>query len=73
LNREYLKRSVLRVEKMGRGFAWFDTGTPDSLVEAAEVVRILEKCKGLHVACPEEIAFTAGWISETQLAGLIEL
>jgi glucose-1-phosphate thymidylyltransferase len=68
LNLEYLRRGALRVGKMGRGYAWFDTGTPDSLIEAAEFIRVLEKREGLRVACPEEIAFTAGWISEAQLA-----
>ena len=72
LNLEYLKRGALRVERMGRGFAWLDTGTPDALLEAAEFVRILEKREGLGVACPEEIAFAAGWISEAELAALVE-
>ena len=57
LNLEYLKRGELRVENMGRGFAWLDTGTPDSLLEAAEFMRTLEKRTGFRVACPEEIAF----------------
>ena len=72
LNIEYLKRGELRVEKMGRGFAWLDTGTPDSLLEAAEFMRTLEKRTGFRVACPEEIAFVSGWISERQLQSLAE-
>jgi glucose-1-phosphate thymidylyltransferase len=72
LNIEYLKRGELRVEKMGRGFAWLDTGTPDSLLEAAEFMRTLEKRTGFRVACPEEIAFVSGWISERQLRALAE-
>jgi len=72
LNIEYLKRGELRVEKMGRGFAWLDTGTPDSLLEAAEFMRTLEKRTGFRVACPEEIAFVSGWISERQLQALAE-
>jgi len=72
LNLQYLKRGALRVEKLGRGFAWLDTGTPDSLVEAAEFVRVLEKREGLKIACPEEIAFAAGWISKSQLRKLAE-
>jgi glucose-1-phosphate thymidylyltransferase len=63
LNRIYLERGELDVAKLGRGFAWLDTGTPDSLVEAAEYIRVLEKRQGFKVACPEEIAFHAGWIS----------
>jgi glucose-1-phosphate thymidylyltransferase len=72
LNLEYLRRGELRVEKLGRGFAWLDTGTPDSLLEAAEFMRTLEKRTGFRVACPEEIAFVSGWISEPQLQALAE-
>jgi glucose-1-phosphate thymidylyltransferase len=72
LNIEYMKRGDLRVEKMGRGFAWLDTGTPDSLLEAAEFMRTLEKRTGYRVACPEEIAYVSGWISEKQLQTLAE-
>jgi glucose-1-phosphate thymidylyltransferase len=63
LNRRYLDRGELNVEIMGRGYAWLDTGTPDSLLEAAEFIRALEKRQGFKVACPEEIAYRAGWIS----------
>ena len=72
LNRVYLERGELNVEHMGRGFAWLDTGTPDSLLEAAEFVRTLETRQGFRIACPEEIAFRCGWISKEQLAGLAD-
>jgi glucose-1-phosphate thymidylyltransferase len=55
---------------MGRGFAWLDTGTPDTLVEAAEFVRALHKRQGFRIACPEEIAFSFGWIDGNQLTAL---
>jgi glucose-1-phosphate thymidylyltransferase len=67
LNRVYLERGELSVQKMGRGFAWLDTGTPDSLLEAAEFVRTLEKRQGFRIACLEEIAFTQKWISAAEL------
>jgi glucose-1-phosphate thymidylyltransferase len=67
LNRQYLHRGELNVEKMGRGYAWLDTGTPDSLLEAAEFIRALERRQGFKVACPEEIAYHAGWISAEAL------
>ena len=67
VNRIYLERNQLSVEIMGRGFAWLDTGTPDSLIEASEFVRTLEKRQGLKIACPEEIAFHAGFIDRTEL------
>jgi glucose-1-phosphate thymidylyltransferase len=70
VNRAYLEKGQLRVELMGRGYAWLDTGTPDSLVEAAEFVRALEKRQGFRIACPEEIAFSAGWIDRAQLLAL---
>jgi glucose-1-phosphate thymidylyltransferase len=70
VNRAYLERGQLHVQRMGRGFAWLDTGTPDSLVEAAEFVRALEKRQGFRIACPEEIAFNLGWISRDQLLQL---
>jgi glucose-1-phosphate thymidylyltransferase len=72
LNRLYLERGELEVEKLGRGFAWLDTGTPDSLIEAAEFIRALEKRQGFKVACPEEIAFGAGWISRDAVLRLAE-
>jgi glucose-1-phosphate thymidylyltransferase len=72
LNRVYLERGELSVEHMGRGYAWLDTGTPDSLLEAAEFVRTLEARQGFRIACPEEIAFRTGWISREQLAQLAQ-
>ncbi|MEP6982566.1 MAG: glucose-1-phosphate thymidylyltransferase RfbA [Sphingomicrobium sp.] len=70
VNRAYLERGQLTVEMMGRGYAWLDTGTPDSLIEAAEFVRTLEKRQGFKIACPEEIAFDRGFIDAAQLAAL---
>ena len=72
VNRIYLERGQLSVESMGRGFAWLDTGTPDSLLEAGEFVRTLESRQGLRIACPEEIAARQGWISRHQLDRLGE-
>ncbi|MBB3771002.1 glucose-1-phosphate thymidylyltransferase [Angulomicrobium tetraedrale] len=70
VNRAYLESGDLNVEQMGRGFAWLDTGTPDSLLEAAEFVRTLEKRQGFKIACPEEIAYKLGFIDADQLARL---
>ncbi|MBD3845148.1 glucose-1-phosphate thymidylyltransferase RfbA [Bosea sp. SSUT16] len=70
INRIYLERGELSVESMGRGFAWLDTGTPDSLLEACEFVRTLETRQGLRIACPEEIAARQGWIAAAELAKL---
>ena len=72
LNRLYLERGELNVEKLGRGFAWLDTGTPDSLIEAAEFIRALEKRQGFKVACPEEIAFHQGRISRDAVLELAQ-
>ena len=72
VNRAYLERGDLSVEIMGRGFAWLDTGTPDSLIEAAEFVRTLEKRQGFKIACPEEIALSRGFISHSDFIKLID-
>jgi glucose-1-phosphate thymidylyltransferase len=70
VNLAYLERGQLGVERLGRGYAWLDTGTPDSLVEASEFVRTLERRQGFRIACPEEIAFDNGWIDRAQLTEL---
>jgi glucose-1-phosphate thymidylyltransferase len=70
VNRAYLERGQLSVEMMGRGYAWLDTGTPDSLIDAADFVRTLEKRQGFKIACPEEIAFDRGFIDAAQLERL---
>ena len=70
LNRLYLDKNELHVELMGRGYAWLDTGTHDSLLEAGQFIATLEKRQGLKVACPEEIAYRHKWISAEQLAAL---
>lgn len=72
INRAYLESGLLAVETMGRGIAWFDTGTPDSLLEAGEFVRTLEVRQGLKIASPEEIAWRQRWISTSELASLGE-
>lgn len=72
VNRAYLERGELSVERMGRGFAWLDTGTPDSLLQAAEFVRTLESRQDLRIACPEETACRQGWISPVALGALGE-
>jgi glucose-1-phosphate thymidylyltransferase len=70
VNATYLQQQQLDVEIMGRGYAWLDTGTHDSLMEAGQFIATLEKRQGLKVACPEEIAFRAGWIDAAQLESL---
>ncbi len=72
LNRSYLEAGLLRVELMGRGMAWLDTGTPDSLHEAAAYIRTLEHRQGLKVGCPEEVAYRMGWIDAVQLEQLAQ-
>jgi glucose-1-phosphate thymidylyltransferase len=69
VNRWYLDRGELKVRRLGRGFAWFDTGTQDSLLAAANFVQSLELRQGLKISCPEEIAFRRGYISEATMRG----
>ncbi|RYD15158.1 MAG: glucose-1-phosphate thymidylyltransferase [Lysobacteraceae bacterium] len=70
LNRRYLEAGTLMLEKLGRGYAWLDTGTHESLVEASNYVETIERRQGLKVCCPEEIAFTQGWIDAEQVLRL---
>ena len=70
LNREYLNRGTLTVEQLGRGSAWLDTGTPDTLLQAAQFVQTIEERQGLKIACPEEIAWRNQWIDTAQLEKL---
>ena len=72
VNLEYLRRGQLRVELMGRGYAWLDTGTHESLQQASSFIQIIEQRQGLKVACPEEIAFRMGYIDSAQLLELAE-
>lgn len=72
LNTLYLQQGQLNVQLMGRGYAWLDTGTHDSLLEAGQFIATLEQRQGLKVACPEEIAFRAGWIDAAQLEQLAQ-
>ncbi|WP_000674410.1 glucose-1-phosphate thymidylyltransferase RfbA, partial [Leptospira interrogans] len=71
VNRIYLERGILNVQVMGRGYAWLDTGTHESLLEASVFIETIEKRQGLKVACPEEIAFRKGFIDGSQLEKLI--
>lgn len=70
VNRRYLAEGALKVETLGRGFAWLDTGTPGSLLEAAEFIHAVEKRQGLKISAPEEIAWRQGWIDDAQLRAL---
>ena len=72
VNAAYLSKDSLHVEIMGRGYAWLDTGTHDSLLEASQFIATLEKRQGLKVACPEEVAFRHGWIDAQQLDRLAQ-
>jgi len=70
VNRAYLDKGRLHVERLGRGIAWLDTGTHESLLEAANFIEALEKRQGMKVACPEEIAYRAGYIDAARLEKL---
>jgi glucose-1-phosphate thymidylyltransferase len=72
VNRVYLDRGQLNVEILGRGDAWLDTGTHDSLLEAGQFIQSLEKRQGLKICCPEEIAWRRGWIDDARLTALAE-
>ncbi|MBK3018800.1 glucose-1-phosphate thymidylyltransferase, partial [Klebsiella pneumoniae] len=72
VNARYLQMQQLKVEIMGRGYAWLDTGTHDSLLEAGQFIATLEKRQGLKVACPEEIAYRRGWITAEQVERLAQ-
>ena len=72
VNARYLEQNQLSVEIMGRGYAWLDTGTHDSLLEASQFIATLEKRQGLKVACPEEIAYRSGWITTSELEALAQ-
>jgi glucose-1-phosphate thymidylyltransferase len=72
LNRLYLEQGALQVEIMGRGYAWLDTGTHESLLEASQFIATLENRQGLKVACPEEIAYRQGWIDAAALEKLAQ-
>jgi glucose-1-phosphate thymidylyltransferase len=72
VNRTYLERGLLHVEHFGRGFAWLDTGTPESLIQAASFVETIESRQGMKVSCIEEIAYRMGWINDTQLGQLAD-
>ena len=72
VNEEYMKRQQLKVVKLGRGMAWFDTGTHDALIETAQFVQTIEKRQGLLICSPDEIAYDNGWISKEQLKELAE-
>jgi len=72
VNEAYMKAHKLCVEKLGRGIAWFDTGTHDALIETAQFVQTIEKRQGMQICCPDEIAFENGWISSEQLIKLAE-
>ena len=72
INQAYMDRGQLSVEKLGRGYAWFDAGTSDSLLEAAEFIRTVEVRQGLKVACLEEIAHSMGFIDDNQLLSIAQ-
>ena len=73
VNEAYMKRGKLKVEKLGRGMTWFDTGTYDALLETASFVQTIEKRQGMQISCPEEIAFKNGWITSEELSKLSDV
>lgn len=72
INEEYMKMGKLKVEKLGRGMTWFDTGTHDSLLETASFVQTIEKRQGMQICCPDEIAFEKGWITAEDLSKIAD-
>ena len=70
INQEYLNQGALKVEQLGRGFAWLDTGTHDSLLEASQFVQTVEKRQGFKIACLEEIAYNQGWLSKEDIKSI---
>ena len=72
LNRLYLEKQALHVELLGRGVAWLDTGAPEALLQAANFIQTIQERQGLQIACPEEIAFSRGWITVDELRTLGE-
>lgn len=72
VNQEYLKRGSLSVEVMGRGYTWLDTGTHDSLLEASSFIATIQKRQALQVACPEEVAYSQGWINDEEVLALAQ-
>ena len=72
VNQEYLRKGLLKTKILGRGFAWLDTGTPESLLDASQFVQVIEKRQGYKIACIEEIAFKNNWINDDQLLKLIQ-
>ena len=72
INEEYMNRKQLKVEKLGRGMTWFDTGTHDALIETASFVQTIEKRQGLHICSPDEIAYKNGWITAEELSTLAD-
>ncbi|ADW16729.1 Glucose-1-phosphate thymidylyltransferase [Desulfobulbus propionicus DSM 2032] len=72
INKTYLENNILRVEIMGRGYAWLDMGTHESMLEASQFIQTIEKRQGLKISCPEEIAYRLGWINAEQLAALAQ-